>query len=56
MADRLYDIDSKLLELLERGFNSECLNEDGEIDEEKAQAFLVAIQGIHLHARSHSGC
>ena len=45
MADRLYDIDSKLLELLERGFNSECLNEDGEIDEEKAQAFLVAIQG-----------
>ena len=43
--DSLYEIDSALFELLERGFNRDCINEEtGEIDSEKAQAFLEEIK------------
>ena len=45
MRDSLYEIDSKLLEMLERGFNAECLTDEGEIDEAKAAEFLAQIQG-----------
>ncbi len=45
MAESLYEIDSKLLEMLERGFNAECLTDEGEIDEAKAAEFLEQIQG-----------
>lgn len=43
--NRLYDIDSSLLELLDRGFNAECIDEEtGEIDTAKAQEYLDLLQ------------
>lgn len=39
----LYEIDSKINELVERGFTTDCLNEDGEIDEEKVNAYLAEL-------------
>lgn len=43
--ESLYEIDSKLFELLDQGFNSECINpETGEIDFELAQKYLEDIQ------------
>lgn len=42
---RLYDIENGIIELLERGFNDACVNEDGEIDFELAQQFLEALEG-----------
>jgi hypothetical protein len=41
----LFNIESGILELLERGFNDACVNEDGEIDFELAQAFLESLEG-----------
>jgi hypothetical protein len=41
----LFDIESGILELLERGFNDACVNEDGEIDFELAQQFLEQLEG-----------
>jgi hypothetical protein len=41
----LYQLDSSILELLENGFNMACVDlETGEIDTEKAQAYLEALQ------------
>lgn len=42
---RLYDIENGIIELLERGFNDACVNEDGEIDFDLAQQFLEALEG-----------
>ena len=42
---RLYDIENGIIELLERGFNDACVNEDGEIDFELAQQFLEELEG-----------
>lgn len=40
----LYEIDAGILELLENGFNLECVDtETGEIDEEKAKALLDSL-------------
>jgi hypothetical protein len=41
----LFDIESGILELIERGFNDACVNEDGEIDFDLAQQFLEALEG-----------
>ena len=39
----LYLIDNEIIELLENGFNMACIDaETGEIDEQKAQAYLVS--------------
>lgn len=41
----LYLIDNEILELLENGFNMACIDtETGEINEEKAQSYLEALQ------------
>ena len=41
----LYLIDNEIIELLENGFNMACVDEEtGEINEEKAQAYLEALQ------------
>lgn len=42
---RLYDIENSIIELLERGFNDACVNEDGEIDFDLAQQYLEALEG-----------
>ena len=42
---RLYDIENGIIELLERGFNDACVNEDGEIDFDLAQQYLEALEG-----------
>jgi hypothetical protein len=42
---RLYDIENGIIEILERGFNDACVNEDGEIDFDLAQQFLEALEG-----------
>lgn len=42
---RLYDIENGILEILERGFNDACVNEDGEIDFDLAQQFLEELEG-----------
>ena len=42
---RLYDIESGILEILERGFNDACVNEDVEIDFGLAQQFLEQLEG-----------
>ena len=42
---RLYDIENGIIELLERGFNDACVNEDGEIDFDLAQQFLEQLEG-----------
>ncbi len=41
----LYEIDSKYAELIERGFTSDCVNEDGELDEEKIARYLAELPG-----------
>ena len=41
---RLYDIESGILEILERGFNDACVNEDGEVDFDLAVAFLETLE------------
>lgn len=41
---RLFDIESGIIELLERGFNDACVNEDGEVDFNLSQAFLEALE------------
>jgi hypothetical protein len=41
----LFDIENGIIELLERGFNDACVNEDGEIDFELAQQFLEQLEG-----------
>ena len=41
----LYQLDNSILELLENGFNMACVDlETGEIDTEKAQQYLEALQ------------
>lgn len=41
----LYKIDVEIMELLSNGFNDACIDaETGEINEEKAQAYLEALQ------------
>lgn len=41
----LYEIDANIIELLETGFNSACIDEEtGEVDEEKANAYLENLQ------------
>lgn len=42
---RLFEIENGIIELLERGFNDACVNEDGEIDFELAQQFLEELEG-----------
>ena len=39
----LYEIDSKIGELIERGFTADCVNEDGEIDEARVEAYLAEL-------------
>ncbi|MBR5202899.1 MAG: siphovirus Gp157 family protein [Clostridia bacterium] len=36
----LYEIDSKLFSIIENGFSQDCIDEDGCIDEERAQRFF----------------
>lgn len=40
----LYEIQRDLVELIDRGFNEECINEDGEIDEEKVAALIDGLE------------
>ena len=39
----LFDIDNGILELLENGFNNECVTEDGEIDQEAVFNYLDSL-------------
>lgn len=55
----LFDIDNGILELLENGFNNECVTEDGEIDQEAVFEYLdslsleraVKIENIALYVK-----
>lgn len=41
----LFEIDRSIVELVENGFNADCLNEEtGEIDTQKAERFLADLQ------------
>lgn len=41
---KLYEITNELRELLENGFNSTCVDEDGEIDESKVSQSIESLQ------------
>lgn len=54
---KLYQIDQKLEELIENGFNIECVDPDtGEIDESKADALLDRIIAEREDALEAYGC
>lgn len=45
----LFDIEKELYELLENGFNDECIDQEtGEINFEKAQSFIDQLQGDRI--------
>lgn len=39
----LYEIEAEILALLENGFTASCIDEDGVVDEEKAQEYLERL-------------